>query len=137
MLLYDADRITRRRGTTDDELVDAQRDMILDPLDPEVIAAAQANGIHDAVIESAQRSPVYKFVKEWGLALPLHLEFRTLPMLFYVPPLLARHGARTATTRRRARASSPRSRRRGCRSSTWRASSPPGNEEVVKAPTAS
>ena len=23
-----------------------------------------------------------------GLALPLHAEFRTLPMLFYVPPLL-------------------------------------------------
>src|SRR5262249_36190772 len=38
--------------------------------------------------ESAQRSPVYRFVKEWGLALPLHIEFRTLPMLFYVPPLL-------------------------------------------------
>jgi nitrate reductase beta subunit len=31
---------------------------------------------------------VYKFVKEWGLALPLHPEFRTLPNLFYVPPLL-------------------------------------------------
>jgi nitrate reductase beta subunit len=31
---------------------------------------------------------VYSFVKEWGLALPLHPEFRTLPMLFYVPPLL-------------------------------------------------
>ena len=27
-------------------------------------------------------------MKEWGLALPLHAEFRTLPMLFYVPPLL-------------------------------------------------
>ena len=25
---------------------------------------------------------------EWGLALPLHPEFRTLPMLFYVPPML-------------------------------------------------
>jgi nitrate reductase beta subunit len=40
------------------------------------------------MIESAQRSPVYKFVKEWELALPLHPEFRTLPMLFYVPPML-------------------------------------------------
>ena len=27
-------------------------------------------------------------MKEWDLALPLHPEFRTLPMLFYVPPLL-------------------------------------------------
>ena len=32
--------------------------------------------------------PTYKFVKKWGMALPLHSEFRTLPMLFYVPPLL-------------------------------------------------
>ena len=32
--------------------------------------------------------PVYKFVKEWGIALPLHPEFRTLPNLFYVPPML-------------------------------------------------
>ncbi|MDP3981262.1 MAG: nitrate reductase subunit beta, partial [Chlamydiota bacterium] len=37
---------------------------------------------------AAQDSPVYKFVKTWGLALPLHPEYRTLPMLFYVPPLL-------------------------------------------------
>jgi nitrate reductase beta subunit len=27
-------------------------------------------------------------VKSWRLALPLHPEYRTLPMLFYVPPLL-------------------------------------------------
>jgi nitrate reductase / nitrite oxidoreductase, beta subunit len=40
------------------------------------------------LIDSAQNSPVYKFVKQWNLALPLHPEFRTLPMLFYVPPML-------------------------------------------------
>ncbi len=40
------------------------------------------------MLKAAQASPVYKFVKEWGIALPLHPEFRTLPMLFYVPPLL-------------------------------------------------
>ena len=28
------------------------------------------------------------FVKEWEIALPLHPEFRTLPNLFYVPPML-------------------------------------------------
>jgi len=27
------------------------------------------------------------FVKVWKIALPLHPEFRTLPMMFYVPPL--------------------------------------------------
>ena len=66
----------------------AQRAVIKDPFDPQVIAAARANGVSDAMIESAQKSPVYKFVKKWKLALPLHAEFRTLPMLFYVPPML-------------------------------------------------
>jgi nitrate reductase beta subunit len=88
VLLYDADQIEATAKLSDAELVDAHRKMILDPFDPEVIKAAKANGIHDTVIESAQASPVFKFVKRWGIALPLHIEFRTLPMLFYVPPLL-------------------------------------------------
>ena len=88
VLLYDADQIETVAGLEDQELVKAQRALIQDPNDPEVIAAAKANGISHAMIESAQRSPVYKFVKEWELALPLHPEFRTLPMLFYVPPML-------------------------------------------------
>jgi nitrate reductase beta subunit len=88
VLLYDADRIEEVAKRPDAELVAAQREMILDPHDPEVVAAAKKNGIDDKVIAAAQNSPVYKFVKEWKLALPLHPEFRTLPMLFYVPPLL-------------------------------------------------
>jgi nitrate reductase / nitrite oxidoreductase, beta subunit len=87
VLLYDAAKIEEIANLPDDQLVQAQRDMILDPHDPEVMALASANGIHDSVIESAQNSPVYKFVKEWGIALPPHVEFRTFPMLFYVPPM--------------------------------------------------
>ncbi len=87
VLLYDADRIEATAKARTNDLVEAQREMILDPFDPRVIAAAQANGIADEWIESAQQSPVYKFVKRWKLALPLHPEFRTLPMLFYIPPL--------------------------------------------------
>ncbi len=87
MLLYDAERIEQVAKLPDHELVEAQRDMSLDPFDPEVIAGAKRNGIGEDVIESAQRSPVYKFVKEWKLALPPHIEYRTLPMLFYVPPM--------------------------------------------------
>ena len=53
-----------------------------------MIQAAKANGIADSTLDAAQKSPVYRFVKTFGLALPLHAEYRTLPMLFYVPPLL-------------------------------------------------
>jgi len=72
----------------DEQLVQRQRDMILDPHDPKVVAAAKESGIPDGVITAAQNSPVYQYVKEWEMALPLHPEYRTLPMLFYVPPLL-------------------------------------------------
>jgi nitrate reductase beta subunit len=88
VLLYDADLIEKVAAAPDASLVDAQRSMIMDPFDPKVIASAKANGIPDNMIDAAQKSPVYKFVKEWGIALPLHAEFRTLPMLFYVPPML-------------------------------------------------
>ncbi len=86
-VLYDASKIADAARAGDQDLVEAQRGLILDPNDPEVIAGAKANGITDAVILSAQQSPTWKFVKEWGLGLPLHVEARTFPMVFYVPPL--------------------------------------------------
>ena len=79
VLLYDASRIEEAASADDNNL---------DPFDEQVIKAAKKNGVADSTIHSAQNSPIYKFVKEWKLALPLHPEFRTLPMLFYVPPLL-------------------------------------------------
>jgi nitrate reductase beta subunit len=36
---------------------------------------------------AAQRSPVYKLAKDYRVALPLHPEFRTMPMVWYIPPL--------------------------------------------------
>ncbi|MEP7382332.1 MAG: nitrate reductase subunit beta [Gemmatimonadota bacterium] len=88
VMLYDAERIEAAASADEKDLVARQLDILMDPFDEAVIAAAAANGIADSTIEAAQRSPTYKFVKEWGMALPLHPEFRTLPMLFYVPPLL-------------------------------------------------
>lgn len=88
VVLYDADKIEEVASAPDDELVNRHMDIMLDPHDPEVIEDAKQNGVADSTIRSAQASPVYKFVKTWGMALPLHPEFRTLPMLFYVPPLL-------------------------------------------------
>ena len=88
VLLYDADKIEETAKHEDHELIDAQRKMILDPFDENVIREAKKNGIADSTIKAAQESPVYKFVKDWGIALPPHPEYRTLPMLFYVPPML-------------------------------------------------
>ena len=76
-----------KRGEDGIVLIEGQRSMILDPHDPHVIAADRQHGIQDGVIESAQDSPVYKMVNLWKIALPPHIEHRTLPMLFYVPPL--------------------------------------------------
>ncbi len=88
VILYDADRIEEAASKPESELVEAQREILLDPFDPEIIREALACGVDQKIIDSAQKSPVYKFVKEWRLALPLHPEWRTLPMLFYIPPLL-------------------------------------------------
>jgi nitrate reductase beta subunit len=88
VLLYDADKIEATVHEEENYLIDRHMDIILDPFDEKVIRAAKMNGIADSTIHAAQFSPVYKYVKQWKLALPLHAEFRTLPMLFYVPPLL-------------------------------------------------
>ena len=88
LLLYDAERIRETAARPDAELVEAQRDLILDPFAPAVIAQAGRDGLPEQVVAAAQRSPVYQYVKVWRLALPLHPEWRTLPMLFYVPSLL-------------------------------------------------
>ncbi len=88
VILYDADRIQEAASSAKEDLIKNQLEILLDPNDESVIKAAKRNGVADSTIKSAQLSPVYKFVKEWKLALPLHAEFRTLPMLFYVPPLL-------------------------------------------------
>jgi len=61
--------------------------MFLDPNDPEVISTARTQGITDNFIEAAKLSPVYKLAVKWKVAFPLHPEFRTLPMVWYVPPL--------------------------------------------------
>jgi nitrate reductase beta subunit len=61
--------------------------MFLDPMDPAVVAEATSQGIPQSYLEAAQNSPVYKLAVDWQLAFPLHPEFRTLPMVWYIPPL--------------------------------------------------
>lgn len=88
VLLYDADRVQEAASMPDEkDLYQAQCDLFLDPNDPAVIAQARADGISEEWIEAAQNSPVYKLAIEYKLAFPLHPEYRTLPMVWYVPPL--------------------------------------------------
>ncbi|HLF59594.1 MAG TPA: nitrate reductase subunit beta [Acidimicrobiia bacterium] len=87
VLLYDQDRIATAASAPRSELLAAQLDAILDPWDETVVTAAKAAGIDEGSIDAARRSPAWKFVKEWGLALPLHPEYRTMAMMFYIPPL--------------------------------------------------
>ena len=88
LVLYDMDRVTEAASVPDDrDLYEAQKSILLDPHDPEVIAGARAEGISDEWIEAAQRSPVYALIHTYQVALPLHPEFRTVPMVWYIPPL--------------------------------------------------
>ena len=88
LVLYDADRVLEAASVENDaDLYQAQRRILLDPNDPEVIAAARAEGIADEWIDAAQRSPVYALINTYRVALPLHPEYRTMPMVWYIPPL--------------------------------------------------
>jgi nitrate reductase beta subunit len=86
--LYDADRIQEAASVEHDrDLYQAQLDIFLNPNDPAVIEQARIDGIPDKWMEAARKSPVYKMAVDWKVALPLHPEYRTLPMVWYVPPL--------------------------------------------------
>jgi nitrate reductase beta subunit len=88
VLLYDADRIAEAASAPDvKDLYEAQLSIFLDPNDPKIEAQALKDGVPEAWLVAAKRSPVRKMAMEWKVAFPLHPEYRTLPMVWYVPPL--------------------------------------------------
>ena len=88
LVLYDADRVAEAASVEDEKaLLAAQRSVLLDPHDPAVIEAARASGIPEDWIDGAQRSPIWRLIQEYEVALPLHPEYRTMPMVWYIPPL--------------------------------------------------
>ncbi len=88
VVLYDADRVEAAASVPDDRgLLAAQLSLFLDPNDPAVVEQARRDGIAEDWLDAARRSPVYALAVEHRVALPLHPEYRTLPMVWYVPPL--------------------------------------------------
>ena len=88
LVLYDADRVLEAASTPDDtDLYAAQRQVVLDPNDPAVQSAALAAGIPQDWVDAARRSPVWALINRFEVALPLHPEYRTMPMVWYIPPL--------------------------------------------------
>ncbi|MER6273337.1 nitrate reductase subunit beta [Streptomyces sp900105755] len=88
VVLYDADKVTAAAETADEKaLYEAQLGVFLDPEDPAVRRACAAAGIPDDWTEAARRSPVHALISRYRVALPLHPEYRTLPMVWYIPPL--------------------------------------------------
>lgn len=88
LVLYDADRVLEAASVEDDhDLYEAQRSVFLDPNDPAVQREAERAGIPGDWIEAARRSPVYALINRYQVALPLHPEYRTMPMVWYIPPL--------------------------------------------------
>ena len=88
LMLYDADAVTAAASVeAETDLYAAQRSVFLDPADPAVVAAARRDGIPDDWIDAARRSPVWDLIMRYQVALPLHPEYRTMPMVWYIPPL--------------------------------------------------
>ncbi len=77
----------RRASRTRKSSISSQLEIFLDPNDPKVIEQARADGVPEAWLEAARKSPVWKMAMEWKVAFPLHPEYRTLPMVWYMPPL--------------------------------------------------
>jgi nitrate reductase beta subunit len=52
-----------------------------------VAESARRAGIAEDWIDAARRSPVWDLIMKYEVALPLHPEYRTMPMVWYIPPL--------------------------------------------------
>ncbi len=88
VMLYDADKISDAATSQNkQDLYEEHLNIFLNPNDPDVLRKALMDNVPQSWIDAAQKSPVYKMTKEWKIAFPIHPEYRTLPMMWYVPPL--------------------------------------------------
>ncbi|MGH4025767.1 MAG: 4Fe-4S dicluster domain-containing protein, partial [Pseudonocardiaceae bacterium] len=88
VVFYDPDAVLAAASVPNEQdLYPAQLGVFLNPHDPRVVAEAERSGISQEWIEAAQASPIYKLIVDYQVALPLHPEYRTMPMVWYIPPL--------------------------------------------------
>ena len=136
IVLYDADRV-EAAASVPDAHAPARRPSTTcssTRATPPCARRPRRDGIPDDWIDAARRSPVYALAHRYRVALPLHPEYRTLPMVWYVPPLSPIiNSARDRRVRGR-----PRRRVRGdrarcaSRSTTSPTCSPPATREVIR-----
>jgi len=81
LVLYDARVLAAASAADEKDLYAAQREVFLDLADPEVVLAAERADIPHDWVRAAQRSPVRALISRFEVALPLHPEYRTLPMV--------------------------------------------------------
>ncbi|HEY9496480.1 MAG TPA: nitrate reductase subunit beta, partial [Intrasporangium sp.] len=88
LMIYDADKVLEAASVANEhDLYEAQCDVFVDPNDPEIAREAERAGIPLDWIEAAKKSPVRRLIQDYKVALPLHPEYRTMPMVWYIPPL--------------------------------------------------
>jgi nitrate reductase beta subunit len=87
LVFYDADKVLEAATVENDtDLYAAQRACFLDPEDPEV--RRLPSGRHPAGLDRGSPPlPGEEAHQHYQVALPLHPEYRTMPMVWYIPPL--------------------------------------------------
>ena len=136
IVLYDADRVEAAASVTGRAATCSTRSSTSSSIrtTPRSASRPAATASPRTGSRPPSARPVWKLAMDWRIALPLHPEYRTLPMVWYIPPLSpvmslvggARGPRPTRTT------SSRRSTSCGSRSSTSRTSSRAGDEDVVR-----
>ena len=88
LMLYDADKVLEAASVEDDhDLYEAQRDVFLDPNDPEVRARPSGPASRSTGSRPPRSPRCGALIQDYKVALPLHPEYRTMPMVWYIPPL--------------------------------------------------
>ena len=89
VLLYDADGIEQRRLASRTSRISTRRSSSSSSI--RTIRRSRRRRAPTACPTTGsrrrKRSPAYKMAVDWKIAFPLHPEYRTLPMVWYVPPL--------------------------------------------------